>query len=251
MPWLESVGINQNTANKYMKAAKVAGDDKFLQHTNLTIADLLGEEKKTRDKAKPKEEEKVKTISWATLAIECGVMKASAGGDQKKLIQKRLMSIEPSLVFPSRGFDPEGAVKFRATCERMKIEDGVEQEKPEPESERAKKKMDLAIEVEVQQRTKEAVQIALDDYNAVAKKQKAVIKAYSGIFTPKEYKSIVSALHSDNYQNLDDVQRGRIDRAFSLMRDKKFELCGEDNSNDMSTLPKTVQELYAMRNKKA
>jgi len=190
----------------------------------------------------------MKKVSWTKIAIASGVMGSAAGGQSRKKVKDMLLEIEPGLSFPRGGMDLPMQVVMAAACANLAIKLGLAERAEEPDlSKRESHRRAVEIETAVQDRVREALQLALDDYNLIADKQKALIKAYRGIFTPQEYKFISGALHSDRYQNLDDVQRGRLDKAFGIMVDKKLELCGDSNDLESSTLPKTVSDLMARR----
>ena len=52
------------------------------------------------------------------------------------------------------------------------------------------------------------------------------MKYHKAVFTEKEYKKILSAVHTDRYQNLDDVQAARLHEVFDLLKGKEKALKG-------------------------
>lgn len=117
-------------------------------------------------------------------------------------------------------------------------------------------KLDKAIkawrkvsDIEVQERVTQELQKILPVYNAKFEKYKKVTNAYKGVFSMKEYRQLVSVLHSDKYvDGLDDLQKKKLDTAFNLVQEKKDELCGMQSSGkNEGTLPSTVQDLMKSR----
>lgn len=117
----------------------------------------------------------------------------------------------------------------------------------------ADEKLQAAIRVhkkildnEFQDRITEALRPMLVNYNREHDLNVAANDAYRGVYTEKEYKSILGALHADRYQGLDATATARLNRAFNLIQAKQFVLCGV-RTEPASTLPQTVEELLAMR----
>jgi hypothetical protein len=244
--WLESVGIPERAARRYMKAAKNFGIGKTDAASDLTLDSLLGTERKAGEK-KVKQKAAPAKISWQAIAIDHKLMSGASGGS-RQTVKAKLMELEPSLVFDGITEGSSEHVAMVAACERLA---GDSEDWREGRSHRQISKTESAIEAEVQERVTEGLQSMLDMYNKENEKHRRVVSAYKGIISEKDYKILSSALHSDKYPDIDDVQRGRLDKAFAIIRDKKLELCGDNgngNGNGNGTsLPKTVAELMAMR----
>jgi hypothetical protein len=121
----------------------------------------------------------------------------------------------------------------------------------------ADEKLRVAIRVhkkildnEYNQRITEALQPMLVQYNKEHDAYVAANNAHKGLYSPEEYKRIISALHSDRYASydLDATTLKRLDTAFHLIEAKRFALCGVRNEPP-GDLPRTVADLMAMRKK--
>lgn len=221
---------------------------------------------------KPKKgKPKAKRVSWRSVAQENGILTANPSATQTRKAKEKILAEDSSIEFDAAGTLPEMAFRIADACQKISLRENTESElaAAKTSAESAKKsiekgaadRLDAAIrahkrvldaeyEIRIQERVKVELQIMLDDYNRVSDKHKAVIAAYKGVFTRSEYKSLLSVLHSDRYQNLDDVQRAKLEKGFNLVKSKEFELCGDDGSVEGVTLPKTVSELMAMRKNK-
>lgn len=205
-----------------------------------------GEGGRPKRQAKPKEAR----YSWVDIVVGHGLIGGNSGGKVRKKLKAELIEVEPSVDFPRGGLDEAGAVTLHAACERLKEKRGAESpEWREAEKPRAITCTESAIEAEIQGRVNSTLQGILDDYNKVHDKHISVINSYKGVFTQKEFKLLVSVLHPDRYPDLDDVQRKKMDNAFDLIKGKETVLCGVEKEI-VSTLPKTVSDLFAMRKKK-
>ena len=119
-----------------------------------------------------------------------------------------------------------------------------------------KKKLDREywsrMQEEIQKQLEDTI---LPDYRKRSEEHTRVVNAYRGVFTTTDYKMLIGVLHTDRYQELwdkdeADVRKTRMARAFDLLQQKRLELCGVEDEPRVSTLPKTLADLMAMRKTK-
>lgn len=235
------------------------------------VEDREAHEAAKRGEKPKKSKPKAKRVSWRSVAQAHGILTASPSATQTRKAKAKILAEDSSIEFNAGGTLPEMAFRIADACQKISLRENTESELADAQAvaESAKKSiekgaaerldaairahkrvLDVEYEIRIQERVKVELQIMLDDYNRVSDKHKAVIAAYKGVFTRSEYKSLLSVLHSDRYQNLDDVQRAKLEKGFNLVKSKEFELCGDDGSVEGVTLPKTVSELMAMRKNK-
>lgn len=119
----------------------------------------------------------------------------------------------------------------------------------------AERKLNAAIkayrkQIDLQQH--EAIREELEKILPIYKAKAAIYdefnNKYEGIFTQKEYKQLVSVLHTDRYGDIDDVLKKRLETIFDMIQKKELQLCGlRGSTNTTGSLPTSVSDLMKMR----
>ena len=204
-----------------------------------------------------------------------GLLDAHPNATSTNAAKARVKAVDPEIIFDGKKPSPEMAARIDAAAARVAFAKGLPMEervarevangeyaeiaKQVHLAKTADEKLQAAIRVHkkildnefnerVNERVTEKLRPMLADYNRENDKNVAANEAYKGVYTEKEYKMILGALHADRYQNLDETQLSRLNRAFQLVESKRWQLAAIRDDTP-STLPKTVEDLLKMRRK--
>jgi hypothetical protein len=102
------------------------------------------------------------------------------------------------------------------------------------------------LDMQMEERIKERLQSALDMYVKEYDRYKEFNDAWKGLLTDDEYRLVISCLHPDRAPP-DRVKQ--YEKAFHIVKSKEDVLLAARPDSGPSTMPRTVEELMARRNR--